>query len=113
MAVAVMISIPPDWPSTRLAASDIAPARWAELVSMLNPVQLARFDLSIDDLSEKWEAMVPMLDPEHPDDYFLLVGNDNDFIARRCRMLSEICDEKLDSDNRLLVSCLRIPTQVR
>ena len=34
-----------------------------------------------DNLSEKWEglALLPALDPPHPDDYFLFVANDNDF----------------------------------
>jgi hypothetical protein len=82
---------------------------------MRNPVQLARFGLGIESLSEKWEAMdiVPMLDPNHLEDYFLLIGNDNDFIAHRCRMSGEICDGKLDNDNRILAYRLTLPTQLR
>jgi hypothetical protein len=35
-------------------------------------------------LSEKWEGMtiVPALDPANPNDYFLFVTNDNDFITQ-------------------------------
>ena len=32
-------------------------------------------------LTKKWEglALLPALDPERPDDYFLFIANDNDF----------------------------------
>jgi hypothetical protein len=50
---------------------DIAPAISVELVNMLNPVQLARFGLGMETLSEKWEALdlVPVLEPGHPNDF--------------------------------------------
>jgi hypothetical protein len=34
-------------------------------------------------LSEKWEgmALVPALDPANPQDFFLFVSNDNDFVT--------------------------------
>ena len=40
-------------------------------------------DGDINTLSEKWEAlaMVPANDPVYPNDYFLFVGNDNDFLS--------------------------------
>ena len=69
----------------------IVPARSAELVDMLNPVQLRHLGMNLDTLpstpttlSEKQEAMglLPTLDPNAPNDYFLLIGNDNDFEAR-------------------------------
>lgn len=89
----------------------IVPAERTELVNLLNPVQLVRFGLSIDALSEKWEAMdlVPALDPDRPNDYFLLVGNDNDFIARDCRMSGQACGSPIDNDNRILVYRLTLP----
>ncbi|MBA8879763.1 esterase-like activity of phytase family protein [Phyllobacterium myrsinacearum] len=51
---------------------------------------LARFGLNNgapndkNNLSEKWEAMavVSVLDPKLPDDYFLFVANDNDFLTQ-------------------------------
>jgi hypothetical protein len=61
-----------------------------DLVDLLNPTQLAKYGLNlaesnqnINTLSEKWEAMaiVPLQDPAAPNDYLLLVGNDNDFRA--------------------------------
>jgi len=93
----------------------IVPAERTELVNMLNPVQLARFGLTIEALSEKWEALdlVPVLDPDFPADYFLLVGNDNDFIARQCRMSGQACDSDFDNDNRILVYRLTLPAPLR
>ncbi|WP_430392004.1 esterase-like activity of phytase family protein [Dyella sp. 20L07] len=103
--------------------ADIQPLPWVELVNLLNPVQLGQFGLNLRDpskhdpltLSEKWEAMdlVPALDPEHPDDYFLFVGNDNDFIARHCVTQRQVCDSAFDNDNMLLVYRLTLPTMQR
>lgn len=102
---------------------DVRPLRWVELVNLLNPGQLARFGLDLDTdpanrprtISEKWEAMdlVPTLDPAHPRDVFLFVGNDNDFIARHCVMQGHACDSGFDNDNRLLVYRLTLPQMPR
>jgi hypothetical protein len=98
----------------------VVPASSVELVNLLNPSQLARFGLGVDAqsegaLSEKWEAMdlVPVLEPGHPADYFLIVGNDNDFIARRCRMSGQACDSDIDNDSRVLVYRLSLPAPLR
>ncbi|MDK2760054.1 MAG: esterase-like activity of phytase family protein [Sphingopyxis sp.] len=93
----------------------IVPAESAELVNILNPAQLARLGLGLDTLSEKWEAMdlVPVPDPENPGDHLLIVGNDNDFTARRCVMTGQSCDSELDNDNRLLIYRLRLPVAAR
>lgn len=98
---------------------DIHPAPWVELVNLLNPDQLARFGMNIDTqpknqpltLSEKWEAMalVPALDSANPYDFFLFVGNDNDFIAKHCVMEKQACDSGFDNDNILLVYRLTLP----
>jgi len=97
---------------------DIHAAAWKPLVNLLDPTDLARFGLGLDadgngttPLSEKWEAMdlVPVLDPERPDDWFLLVGNDNDFIAKHCVMDGQSCDSAIDNDNRILVYRLTLP----
>jgi len=98
--------------------AEIRPASWKPLVDLLDPADLARFGLSIERdqpgmamLSEKWEAMdlVPVLDPAYPDDWFLLVGNDNDFIAKHCVMEGRRCDSAIDNDNRILVYRLTLP----
>lgn len=101
----------------------IRPLRWVELVNLLDPGQLARVGLGLETqpanqpltLSEKWEAMdlAPVLDPQRPDDYFLFVGNDNDFIARHCVMQGQRCDSAFDNDNLLLVYRLTLPTMQR
>lgn len=98
-----------DKSSTSLV-KDIVPAQQVELVNMLNPVQLQRFGLSLDGLSEKWEAMdlVSVLAADRPADYYLFVGNDNDFTARSCRMTNEACNSKIDNDNRILIYRLRL-----
>jgi len=98
----------------------IVPAASVPWVDMLDAAQLARVGLGLDrhdprlaPLSEKWEAMdlVPVLDRRHPHDWWLLVGNDNDFIARRCVMRGERCDSPLDNDNRILVYRLTLPAR--
>ena len=84
-------------PAVGVAAAQVTP-----FVNLLNVSQLARFGInlntapegtanpiSVNSLSEKWEALtlVPVLDPSAPDDYFLMVGNDNDFIGTSVTML--------------------------
>ncbi|MET0332619.1 MAG: esterase-like activity of phytase family protein [Dyella sp.] len=106
-------------PGRSVLKPGIRPLRWVELVNLLDPPQLARVGLTLittpknqpQTLSEKWEAMdlAPALDAAHPDDYFLFVGNDNDFIARHCRMSGMPCDSTFDNDNRILVYRLRLP----
>jgi hypothetical protein len=97
---------------------DVRTASWRPMVNLLDPTDLARFDLGVEadgkgmaQLSEKWEAMdlAPALDPARPDDWFLLVGNDNDFIAKHCVMDGQNCDSTLDNDNRILVYRLTLP----
>ncbi|SEO46742.1 Esterase-like activity of phytase [Luteibacter sp. UNC138MFCol5.1] len=97
---------------------DIRPASSTPLVDLLDPTDLARFGLAIDAaspgkalLSEKWEAMdlVSTLDPARPDDGFLIVGNDNDFVAKHCVMDGQRCDSAIDNDNRILVYRLTLP----
>lgn len=58
-----------------------------DFVDLLAPAQLVKFGLNTstnqdaNSLCEKWEALtlIPLKDPANPDDYLLLVGNDNDF----------------------------------
>ena len=73
----------------------VTPISWTEALNMLGKlgpaaanIELAKFGLNINSgpgdintLSEKWEALalVPVGDPSAPNDYFLFVGNDNDF----------------------------------
>ncbi|URX64642.1 esterase-like activity of phytase family protein [Luteibacter anthropi] len=97
---------------------DIHTASSQPFVNLLDPADLKRFGLGLDagkqgiaQMSEKWEAMdlVPVLDPQWPDDWFLLVGNDNDFIAKHCVMDGQRCDSPIDNDSRILVYRLTLP----
>ncbi len=98
--------------------ADIRPATSVPFVNLLDPTDLARVGLALKagdkgraGLSEKWEAMdlLPVRDPAHPDDWFLLVGNDNDFVAKHCVMDGTRCDSPIDNDNRVLVYRLTLP----
>lgn len=106
-------------PADTVLKDGIVPARIDELLNLLDRPQLARAGLDLETkrgphvglLSEKWEAMdvLPALDPQHPNDVLLLIGNDNDFIARHCRMQGQPCDSPYDNDNRVLVYRLTLP----
>lgn len=60
------------------------------VIDLNDNAELGRFGLhngapnDKNDLSEKWEAMsvAPVLDPAAPDDFFLFVANDNDFLTQ-------------------------------
>ncbi len=68
-------------------ANNITPATSGVLVDMTDSAQLSKFGLNNsanDDsntLSSAWEslALAPALDAANPDDYFLFIGNDNNF----------------------------------
>ena len=68
----------------------VTPAKLTSFIDINDKGELGRFGLhngapnDRDNLSEKWEAMsvVSVLDPKLPDDYFLFVANDNDFLAQ-------------------------------
>jgi len=71
-------------------AAGIVPVKQVELVNMLNTAQLTKFGINTRTnpsvqytLSEKWEAMglAPVLEEGKPHDFFLLIGNDNDFVS--------------------------------
>lgn len=105
--------------------ADIKPAAQAELVNILNPVQLARFGQNLDtkpstptSLPEKLEAMAlaPALDPAAPRDVFLFVGSDNDFQTAKGRVNGVDFDASLkgeggvgDNDSLILVYRLTLP----
>lgn len=65
----------------------ITPALYTPFLDINDNAQLARFGLvngvvpGLDNLSEKWEGLVllPTLETDRPNDYFLFVANDNDF----------------------------------
>jgi hypothetical protein len=75
-------------PNGKLAAGVVA-ATLTRYIDINNNAELRKFGLhngepnDRDNLSEKWEGMTlaPALDPANPNDYFLFITNDNDFIT--------------------------------
>lgn len=102
---------------------DIKPAAQAELVNILNPVQLARFGINLSvapstptSLPEKIEAMAIGSTFDKTGDVFLLVGSDNDFATARGHVNGQDFDASLhgdtgagDNDNLVLVYRLSLP----
>lgn len=105
----------------------ITPVKQAQLVNLINPVQLGRLGLNLDNaatnrftLPEKLEAMalVPVLDPKTLDDVFLFIGSDNDFQTRQGMVGGMAFDAEVkaadgspagDNDNLILVYRLTLP----
>ena len=134
--------------STLAPVAGIVAATTTDFVNLLNVRQLARFGLNtntlstlgvasmptvsgltpqnVNSLSEKWEALsvVPCLDAANPNDYFLLVGNDNDFITPSGTMLNAAYNgvvtpttgtgaaETVENVNRVLVYRVTLPGYV-
>ncbi|MEI9888612.1 MAG: esterase-like activity of phytase family protein [Rhizomicrobium sp.] len=105
----------------------ITPVQSTELVNLINPTQLARngFTTSLtppnqtvptNRISEKWEgmALVPVLEENAPQDFFLFVSNDNDFLTPSgCVMPGVVnCNSAVENDNMVLVWRLTLPTYV-
>lgn len=103
--------------------ADIKPAAQAELVNILNPVQLEKFgvDLAVapstpTSLPEKIEAMAMGRAFDQTGDVFLLVGSDNDFATAEGRVNGQDFDASLkggtgtgDNGNLVLVYRLSLP----
>jgi len=98
-------------------ASGITPAASTVVVNLNDTIQLAKFGLNngptdnVNTLSEKWEAMalVPAFDPAAPDDWFLFVGNDNDFITTTGFQDGAVYAGSLENDTMVLVYRLTLP----
>ena len=45
-------------------------------------------------------ALVPVLEESAPQDYFLLIGNDNDFLSSTCSVGGQNCAQSVNSDAR-------------
>ena len=105
-------------PGGVLDATIKAAAR-TDFIDLNDSAQLAKFGLHngpTDDnnnLYEKWEAMtlVPALDPAAPNDYFLFVGNDNDFITQSGLQdgVAYAHPSGMENDSMLLVYRLTLP----
>ncbi len=111
-----------DQPGTPVAPggvldASVKPATRTELVDLNNAAQLARFGLhngppdNANNLSEKWEgmALVPALDAAAPNDWFLFIGNDNDFLTTQGFQAGETYNAGVDNDTMVLVYRLTLP----
>ena len=106
----------------------IVPVQQVELINLLNTTQLARVGMNLTrlpvatptTLSEKIEALAlaPVLEEGAPQDFFLFVGNDNDFLGTNTRFngVSYVSgganDGSGNNDSVFLVYRLSLPTYV-
>lgn len=100
-------------------ADGVVPATLTAFIDINDNSELNKFGLhngepnGRNNLSEKWEGMtlVPALDPANPQDFFLFVSNDNDFITQNGYQVgASYKDESgADIDTLLLVYRLTLP----
>jgi hypothetical protein len=98
----------------------ITPALYQKFLDINDNTQLNRFGLRNGDpndtnnLYEKWEglAVVPVFDPAAPNDYFLFVASDNDFIAQNGFMVGQPYSDKANVDSLVLIYRMTLPTYV-
>ncbi len=108
-------------PAGGALSSSIRPVAQVEVVNMLNTTQLAKFGMNTNNvtpnrltITEKWEgmALAPVLDAAAPQDFFLFVGNDNDFLTSNCLVNGQNCSQSVDSDGVVMTYRLTLPTYV-
>jgi hypothetical protein len=96
----------------------VTPVRFQSFININDNAQLAKFGLrngapnDRNNLSEKWEALAvaSTLDNARPDDFFLFVGNDNDFQTRNGFQVGAPYDAGVDNDTLLLAYRVTLPT---
>src|SRR5262249_18565396 len=101
----------------------VVPATLRPYIDINEPAELKKFGLhngepnDRNNLSEKWEGMtlVPALDPENPNDYFLFVTNDNDFITQNGFQAGAAYKDVsgLEVDTMILVYRITLPEQLK
>ncbi|WP_395023347.1 esterase-like activity of phytase family protein [Dongia sp.] len=97
----------------------VTPVKYARFIDMNDNTQLGRFGLhngganDANALYEKWEAMalLPGLDDQAPNDYFLVVASDNDFITQNGAMQGNAYKDSSGAnvDSVLLVYRISLP----
>ena len=101
--------------------STITPVSQVEVVNILNTTQLGKFGININNaaptrltLTEKMEgmALLPALDENAPQDFFLLVANDNDFLSSTCTVGGQNCAQPVNSDALVLSYRMTLPTYI-
>ena len=100
----------------------IVPATLTRYIDINDMAELNKFGLhngepnDRNNLSEKWEglALAPALDPANPNDYFLFVSNDNDFITQKGFQADTAYKDAsgVDVDTMILVYRVTLPVQL-
>ncbi|HWU54226.1 MAG TPA: esterase-like activity of phytase family protein, partial [Rhizomicrobium sp.] len=98
----------------------ITPVAYQKFLDINDATQLAKFGLrngtpnDDNNLAEKWEALavLPTFDKQNPNDYFLVVGSDNDFITQDGHMLGQSYADAsgINNDSLVLVYRVTLPT---
>jgi hypothetical protein len=102
-------------PDGKLDAS-VTPVKYAKFIDINDNAQLNRFGLhngepnDTNALYEKWESMalLPVMDQGAPNDYFLVVGSDNDFITTKGSMQGKPYSDAIGKDIDTVVLVYRI-----
>jgi len=99
--------------------SAVKPAVLTDFIDLNDNAQLNRFGLhngapnDRNNLSEKWEAMslAPALDTTAPDDWFLFIANDNDFLTQDGFQVGQAykADDGADVDTMFQVYRVTLP----
>ena len=100
----------------------IVPATLTRYIDINDTAELNKFGLhngepnDRNNLSEKWEglALAPALDPANPNDYFLFVSNDNDFVTQNGFQAGGAYKDAsgADVDTMILVYRVTLPVQL-
>jgi len=100
----------------------ITPVAYQQFLNINDNGQLNRFGLhngapaDANDLYEKWESLAvePVGDRAHPNDYFLFIGSDNDFITQKGFMAGAAYSDSsgYNVDTLVLVYRVTLPTYV-
>jgi hypothetical protein len=103
-------------------SSGVTPAAYQKFLDINDNAQLNKFNLhngapsNANDLYEKWEsiAVAPVGDRNAPNDYFLFVGSDNDFITQQGHMVGQSYQDATGAnvDTLVLVYRVTLPTYV-
>jgi hypothetical protein len=96
--------------------SSVTPVKYAKFIDINDNAQLNRFGLhngapnDSNALYEKWESMalLPAMDDSAPNDYFLVVGSDNDFITTKGSMQGKPYSDEIGKDIDTVVLVYRI-----
>jgi hypothetical protein len=108
--------VAPVAPGGKLEA-EVTPAKLTPFIDINDSAQLGKFGLhngapnDRTNLSEKWEgmALAPALDPASPNDFFLLVVNDNDFLTTKGFQAGAAYKAANDVDTLMLAYRVTLP----